>query len=206
NNHAALKLINSGTNNVFDITLLNSGGDPVVNPSSFANTVKVSLPFNDADHDLIVDETAGTPDALSVQTLKMFWLNTRINEWAIIDDSTVDLVNNFVMAEIDHLTLFIPISNPPYSDLKHVAVYPNPVYSPSKNNKIVFTKLTAKAKIRIYNIAGELVKDFEKMDQTDKWLWDGLNNNNDPVASGVYIFYIEDGRSEPARGKLAIIR
>lgn len=204
-NHSIIKLINNGVDNIYDISLLNSAGDALNNDIEFNNKITLYIPFNDSNHDLIVDDTVSSENIL-VGSLKLFWLNENISEWAIIDDSYIDYVNNYVIAKINHLTAFAPLSNPPYSDLNSAAVYPNPAYQPGKENLIVFTKLTAKVKIRIYNLAGELVKIYQKDDLTDKWLWDGMNDHNEAVASGLYIYYLEDGVNEPAKGKLAIIR
>ncbi|MDD5065887.1 MAG: hypothetical protein PHF84_02450 [bacterium] len=202
---SGVRLMEQNTNNVFDLVLIHSGGEEIGDKKNFNKKVTVSIPFRDTDHDLIVDGTTGA-DKVRVKTLKMYWLNEDRKEWALVEDSSADLVNNFIVAGISHLTMFVNMATLASLDLSNVAVYPNPSYDPSDSNRIVFTRLTEKTRIRIYNVAGELVKKGLAGDSTGKCFWDGMNDSNKPVASGLYIYYAEDGASEPARGKLAIIR
>jgi hypothetical protein len=102
-------------------------------------------------------------------------------------------------------------------DLQNVKVYPNP-YKPNSgtiydNNPIVgegiiFSGLTQKAKIQIFNIAGELVTEFEEEDGDGIYVWDTRNKNGDKVASGVYIYFITnpDDESQKTKGRIVIIR
>jgi len=102
-------------------------------------------------------------------------------------------------------------------DLQNVKVYPNP-YKPNSgsiydNNPIVgdgiiFSGLTQKAKIQIFNIAGELVTEFEEDDGDGIYVWDTRNKNGEKVASGVYIYFITnpDDKSQKTKGRIVIIR
>ncbi|MBN1898559.1 MAG: fibronectin type III domain-containing protein [Spirochaetes bacterium] len=205
NNYRSIKLTDNNTNLLFDITLLHSGGEAIFNKYNLPGDVTVYLPFNDSNHDQIIDETE-ISDPLSVNLLKMYWLNTSLSEWAFIERSQIDHVNNFVIAYINHMSVFANLATLPAGDLKNVAVYPNPAYSPSDTSWIVFTKLTASSKIRIYNLAAELVRKDLVADSTGRCYWNGLSDDGTPVASGLYIYYVEDGINEPVKGKLAIIR
>jgi hypothetical protein len=102
-------------------------------------------------------------------------------------------------------------------NLENVKVYPNP-YKPNSgsiydNNPIVgdgiiFSGLTHKAKVQIFNIAGELVTEFEEEDGDGIYVWDTRNKNGDKVASGVYIYFITnpDNESQKTKGRIVIIR
>jgi hypothetical protein len=102
-------------------------------------------------------------------------------------------------------------------NLENVKVYPNP-YKPNSgtiydNNPIVgegiiFSGLTQKAKVQIFNIAGELVTEFEEEDGDGIYVWDTRNKNGDKVASGVYIYFITnpDDKSQKTKGRIVIIR
>jgi len=102
------------------------------------------------------------------------------------------------------------------SSLGNVKVYPNP-YKPgtggiydnsSLGEGIVFSNLTPNANIKIFNIAGELVAEFNETNGDGKYLWDTRNSKGEKVASGVYIYYItnpDDGRQK-AKGRIVIIR
>ena len=76
-------------------------------------------------------------------------------------------------------------------NLDSVKVYPNP-YKPGTwtiydnsvlGEGVVFSELTANAKIKIFNIAGEFVADFEETDSDGKYLWDTRNSSGEKIAS-----------------------
>lgn len=80
---------------------------------------------------------------------------------------------------------------------EQVNVFPNPYYGANSQelNKyqrfVTFSHLPAKATIRIFNLAGQLVKTIEKTSTDQFQRWDLLNQQNLPVASGIYIAYID---------------
>lgn len=100
---------------------------------------------------------------------------------------------------------------PLYDDLNSMVVYPNPLSLAKGQTSFTFGNLPAHPIcIKIYNIAGELV--YEKEQQTPdgqlyQLKWDAANNDGDSVASGVYIFLIEDETTrQQKRGKIAVVR
>jgi hypothetical protein len=50
--------------------------------------------------------------------------------------------------------------------------------------------MPAKAEVRIFNLAGALVKAISKDDPTQFLNWDLTNHGGLPVASGIYIAYM----------------
>ena len=78
-----------------------------------------------------------------------------------------------------------------------INVFPNPYYGVNTeelnkyNRFVTFTHLPETAKIRIFNLAGVLVKNIEKADDSQFLRWDLANQDGLPVASGLYIAYIE---------------
>lgn len=90
------------------------------------------------------------------------------------------------------------------ANLDKVPVYPNP-FRPGRDTTVKFLGLSAGATIRIYNIAGDLVR-IEKDITTDPIEWDGRNDNGRPVASGIYFYLITDKNGEKIAGKIALIR
>jgi hypothetical protein len=78
-----------------------------------------------------------------------------------------------------------------------VGVYPNPYYAfnPAETNRfnrfVTFNNLPAKATIRIFNLAGHLVRQIDKNDPTSFARWDLTNQFLYPVASGMYIAYVD---------------
>jgi hypothetical protein len=82
-------------------------------------------------------------------------------------------------------------------DVKKINVFPNPYYAVNSeeinkyNRFVTFTHLPKKAKVRIFNLAGVLVRTIDKTDDTQFLRWDLANEDGLPVASGLYIAYIE---------------
>jgi hypothetical protein len=82
-------------------------------------------------------------------------------------------------------------------EVNKINVFPNPYYGVNSeelnkyNRFVTFTHLPAKATVRIFNLAGVLVKTIEKDDSEQYLRWDLANQNGLPVASGLYIAYIE---------------
>ncbi len=82
-------------------------------------------------------------------------------------------------------------------DVKEINVFPNPYYGTHNGeiNKyqrfVTFNHLPAKATIRVFNLAGQLVKKVEKDDASQFARWDLTNENSLPSASGVYVVYID---------------
>jgi len=83
------------------------------------------------------------------------------------------------------------------TDAEKVGVYPNPYYAfnPAETNRFVrfvtFNKLPPKATIRIFNLAGQLVRTLTKEDPSQFLRWDLNNESNFPVASGIYIAHVD---------------
>lgn len=98
------------------------------------------------------------------------------------------------------------------TNLNEVIVFPNP-YRPGSGGpydaqNITFRNLTSRVKIRIFNLAAELVKAIETDSQGGQLSWDAANDNGEKVASGVYIYVVTnpDDPSQKAKGKFAIIK
>ncbi|MBI3006246.1 MAG: T9SS type A sorting domain-containing protein, partial [Ignavibacteriales bacterium] len=97
-----------------------------------------------------------------------------------------------------------------------IGVFPNPYYAfnPAETNRFVrfvtFNNLPPVAKVRIFNLAGQLVRTLDKNDNSQFLRWDLNNGFFLAVASGIYIAYIEatlsDGSVVTKIVKLAIIQ
>jgi hypothetical protein len=81
--------------------------------------------------------------------------------------------------------------------VNQINVFPNPYYGVNTeelnkyNRFVTFTHLPVEAKVRIFNLAGVLVRTIDKADDTQFLRWDLANDNGLPVGSGLYIAYIE---------------
>ncbi len=83
------------------------------------------------------------------------------------------------------------------ADVTKINVFPNPYvgFNPQETNKyarwVTFTHLPSKATIRIFTLAGVLVRTILKNDNSQMIQWDLNNTNGYPVAAGMYIAYID---------------
>jgi hypothetical protein len=98
-----------------------------------------------------------------------------------------------------------------------VGVFPNPYYAfnPAETNRLVrfvtFNNLPPVATVRIFNLAGHKVRTLQKNDPSQFLRWDLNNDDNFPVASGMYIAHIEmtlpsDGSKVTKILKIAVIQ
>mgnify|MGYP000232181715 CR=1 FL=1 len=83
------------------------------------------------------------------------------------------------------------------SDIDLISVYPNPYYGlhaleTSRSEKYVsFNHLPEKATIRIFSLGGTMVREINKNTTSQTAQWDLSNQYGYPVASGIYIVYVE---------------
>ena len=81
--------------------------------------------------------------------------------------------------------------------LDKINVFPNPYYgvNPQEINKyekfVTLNHLPDNATIRIFNLAGQLLRTIEKTTPGQYQRWDLLTDSGLPVASGLYIIYID---------------
>ncbi len=97
-------------------------------------------------------------------------------------------------------------------DMSRINVFPNPYFAHNKaetniyNRFVTFENLPAVATIRIFDLAGELLRTIQHNNTTGFEQWDLLNNSGLPVASGMYVAYIEIPNAGNRILKLAIIQ
>ncbi|MCH7732367.1 MAG: T9SS type A sorting domain-containing protein, partial [Candidatus Marinimicrobia bacterium] len=123
------------------------------------------------------------------------------------------------MADVFRFTTPVPTTSVALDEFSadKVGVFPNPYYAfnPAEISKlarfVIFNNLPPTMTIRIFNLAGQLVRKLEKKDDPSQFMkWNLLNHNSLPVASGMYIAYVE--MTLPSGGeatkvlKLAIIQ
>ena len=100
------------------------------------------------------------------------------------------------------------IENNQNPDAPHIIVYglqqnyPNP-FNPTTEIRFAL-KESAKTYLSIYNIKGEKVKtilngQYIKKDQIYKTLWDGTDDSNKKVTSGIYLYKMKSGKFTSAK-------
>ncbi|HPG40926.1 MAG TPA: FlgD immunoglobulin-like domain containing protein [bacterium] len=110
-----------------------------------------------------------------------------------------------------NFTMQLTRGNTPQLEDKIIAVFPNPANLSQFNNvNILFQleKIGDDITVSIFNENGKIIKKAaigKQPDGINSYVWDGTNENNEPVASGIYLVFIEaDGLIGP--GKIALIR
>jgi hypothetical protein len=98
-------------------------------------------------------------------------------------------------------------------EIEKINVFPNPYYAVNSeeinkyNRFVTFSHLPQNATIRIFNLAGVHVKTIVKENSSQFQRWDLANMDGLPVASGLYIAYIDmDEIGKTKILKLAIIQ
>lgn len=97
------------------------------------------------------------------------------------------------------------------SQLDGIRVVPNPYYARSTyeqdqfNRIIRFMNLPAQCTIRIFTMAGQLVRTLEKDDPSTSILnWDLETSNQLPVAGGVYLYHVDAPGIGVAKGRMVV--
>jgi hypothetical protein len=105
--------------------------------------------------------------------------------------STPSPAANKVAGQTGHFSIFQIFSRLRQDNVSEAMAYPNP-YRPGApgHEKIHFDKLPADAQIRVYTLAGELVKELSA-DGSGRGTWDGKNTAGADVASGVYYAHLQ---------------
>lgn len=94
------------------------------------------------------------------------------------------------------------------ADVEKINVFPNPYYAvnPQELNKyqkfVTFSHLPADATLRVFNLAGQLVRTIRKETADQFQRWDLNNEDGLPVASGLYIVHID----MPKIGKTKVLK
>jgi hypothetical protein len=133
------------------------------------------------------------------------------------DGDSFLLVANHVNTVADVFSFTVPGSaeSAEYrkEDLKKINVFPNPYFGVNEaetsryNHFITFSYLPPRATIRIFDLGGTLVRTLEKDDADPYLRWELDNDNELPVASGMYIAHIEmPGINKSKILKLAIVQ
>ena len=166
---------------------------------NFNEQVAITIPYPDINQDGIVDGTM-----VGETSLKMYVMED--GGWVEVQGGTIDTVANIFTAPVWHFSVYGLRGIPFAKDLSRIYAYPNP-FNLGLQGKITFAELTDTAEIRIFTIAGELVKTIEVTPQdSGKPTWDGRNEAGERVASGIYLYVIISEEGYKAVGKIGIIK
>jgi len=143
-------------------------------------------------------------NVFSNATLPLMWVMTcaRRNDPPYVNTDIFQIDANHVNSPAVTFSYTAPSAPTANSDLQlasanRVTVFPNPYYGFNKaeltrfDRFVTFNNLPQNAIIRIFNVAGHLVRTLRK-NNTDQFLrWSLTNEYNYPVASGMYIAYVD---------------
>lgn len=96
------------------------------------------------------------------------------------------------------------------SELSRVLAVPNPYFAHSAyeldqfNRVIKFTHLPQQCTIRLFTLAGDLVRTIRKNDATSQATWNLQTDNGLPIGSGIYVYHVEAPGIGNKVGKLAV--
>jgi hypothetical protein len=162
-------------------------------------------------------------------SLEVFVFDTISRRWIVArtdsrfcDLAAVDSFLNYTTGDtisilLRHFTIFgvFPAGWPAQASTSNIIVYPNP-YVPydgqlSNGEKgttvegIRIGNLPAGASIEIYDVRGRIVDRIANVGNTGLAIWDGMNSDNQEVASGVYLIVVK-GTGGNVVKKVAIVR
>ena len=140
----------------------------------------------------------------------------RVDASAVIDaGDKVEFITSIPASEFDTYSFTTSAPNPfnaslAKGELGRVRAVPNPYFAHSQyelnrfNRVLKFTHLPARCTIRLFDLAGDLVRTIEKNDNTSQATWDLNTDHGLPIGSGVYIFHIDAPGVGTTTGKVAV--
>ncbi|MBI4670027.1 MAG: carboxypeptidase regulatory-like domain-containing protein, partial [Elusimicrobia bacterium] len=161
---------------------------------------QITIPYQDANSDGIVDGTS-----LKEDDLQVWYYNDSAGIWKKEDNVTIDKTNNQAITNVRHFSTFALVS-PAGTSLADVKVFPSPVKTHQGHDRATFAGLTGNnVTIKIFNVAGELVFEKENI-ASAAYDWMLANESGKAVAGGIYIYLVTDASGGKAAGKFGLIR
>lgn len=111
-------------------------------------------------------------------------------------------IGSLESSQVTNRTYTSPSALAQDKDAKKIYVYPNPYraaapwdFKPNKDNpseeRVRFNNIPGECTIRIYTLAGDLVKEIKHTDGTGSQDWDLISRNTQKIVSGIYLYQIE---------------
>jgi hypothetical protein len=167
----------------------------------------ISFPYTDDNGDGIVDSSL---PPVRVKNLAVWRLDENNRLWVKQTGASLNNTSGEISLKVAHFSSYA-LMGVPDTDVSTVYAYPVP-FRPNAGNKarygdwtdlITFTSLPAYGKLRIYTIAGDLVRELDVAPPEMKW--DVRNSAGELAASGVYIWEIVSGKNRKT-GKLMVVK
>ncbi|MFH1282629.1 MAG: T9SS type A sorting domain-containing protein [bacterium] len=182
------------TNYLYEVAVF-TGSDPRTN--DFLISLRIKLNFDDSDNDGYID----TSNPLIFNNkLEAYFLSDN-GSWQLIEDQSTNTSDNSITLFINGPVTLALLGEANYSDsVDTVVIYPNPFKGNNSgkfsSSVMRFNKIPTDAVIKIYNLAGELIKELRETDTDGLLEWDVKNKSGKDVASGVYLALIEGSNKD----------
>jgi hypothetical protein len=104
------------------------------------------------------------------------------------------------------------VKGPSLSNVETVVVVPNPYRGHERwdqpgEHRIQFQHVPSNVTVRIYTVAGDLVRELQKSDAASGNLdWDMKNGDQKDVSSGIYMYHVVSAEGFVAKGHFVIVR
>jgi ligand-binding sensor domain-containing protein len=128
-------------------------------------------------------------------------VNNQVNTLALDPESGI-----LYIGTVNGLSsLYTPYSEP-RAELSELAVYPNP-FIPEEHGSVAIDDLAEDVAVHIFTTSGYLVRSYSQ-DQVygRRILWEGTNQEGEPVAGGIYLVVVSKENGESRLGKVALVR
>jgi hypothetical protein len=144
--------------------------------------------------------------------LRIFRLDEDNTKWVeLCTGHTVDTQSHLVSCKLSQLSVFRLLGAEPVEDFSNTIVGPNP-FKPNDGKSstgqweqgIIFDQIPEGTTIKVFTITGELVTELEETDRGNRYIWYAKNLKDRELASGVYIYLLENENAGKKFGKLAI--
>lgn len=195
-------------NSTVEINFLDDSGN--YRAEAVPKNITLTLAYKDNNHDGILD---GTMPPVRAATLSAWVLDEQKALWVRMPSASVNTSLNTVNYPVYSLGVY-SLFGAADTRVDEVYAYPVP-WRPNAGNPefgtledgITFTNLPTEGTIKIFNLAGELVKTIEipKDLFPARLKWEVRNNSGENVVSGVYIWQVSSGSNRKS-GKLMVIR
>ncbi|MFA4858753.1 MAG: Ig-like domain-containing protein [Candidatus Margulisiibacteriota bacterium] len=169
--------------------------------SDLSKNVTLRMYYSDADSDGYVDSTS---PQVKASDLLIYHLNETSSLWVRVPTSTVNTQSQYIYASAPRLGTYVLMATPT-TDPSNAYAYPVPFKPSAGHTVITFTNLPSICTIKIYTIAGNLLKTITVSSSSGSATWDAKTDFGGNCASGVYIYLIESA-TDKKLGKLIIIR
>lgn len=176
--------------------------------ANLAHPATISLPYNDANNDGIVD---GSNPPIRTKNLGLYVLDEMHDLWVRMPGAAIDAAGHTVTGNTAHFSVYALIGN---SDNTVDGVHPFPVpWAPNSGNAldgtlaggITFTNLPSQGTVSIYTLSGQLVRSLPIPSFAAQLRWDVKTPSGQDVVSGVYLWRVQSGNNSKV-GKLMVIR